>query len=140
LQGDKQALIRAYKIVLRDALESRPSGIRLRIATTIGKNKSFISQVTNPKYKTPLPEKYVDPILEVVHFTPAERERFLDIYRQAHPRARQAPPERKPPHNTRTVKIEMPRLGSRALERKLDALVADFARQIGELFEGGRSS
>lgn len=137
--GDKQELIRAYKLVLRDVLESRPSGIRLRIATTIGKNKSFISQVTNPKYKTPLPEKYVDPILEVVHFTPAERERFLEIYRQAHPRSRQQPPERKAQQNTRTVKVEMPRLGSRALERKLDALVADFARQIGELFEGGRS-
>lgn len=139
MQGDKQALIRAYKLVLRDALESRPSGIRLRIATTIGKNKSFISQITNPKYKTPLPEKYVDPIIEVVHFTPAERERFLDIYRQAHPRARPSPPERKQQQNSRTVKIELPRLGSRALERKLDALVADFARQIGELFDGGRS-
>jgi hypothetical protein len=138
LQGDKQELIRAYKLVLRDALESRPSGIRLRIATTIGKNKSFISQVTNPKYKTPLPEKYVDPILDVVHFTPGERARFLEIYRQAHPRARHQLPERKQQQATRTVKLEVPRLGSRALERKLDALLADFARQIGELFESSR--
>ena len=76
---DKLDLIRAYKLVLRDALESRPSGIRLRIANTIGKNKSFISQITNPKYKTPLPEKYVEPILEIVRFTPAERERFLEV-------------------------------------------------------------
>ncbi len=131
----KQELIRAYKLVLKEALESRPSGIRLRIADTIGKNKSFISQITNPKYKTPLPEKYVEPIFEVAHFTPVERERFLDIYRRAHPRSRPHPPEKHGQANTRTLRIELPKLGSPALDRKVDALLTDFARQINELLD-----
>lgn len=131
--------IRAYKLVLREALESRPSGIRLRIANTIGKNKSFISQITNPRYKTPLPEKYVEPLLEVVHLTPAEREKFLEIYRQAHPRAGQQPAGTREKAGTRVVRIELPRLGSRALERRLDALLAEFAHKVSELVERRKS-
>ncbi len=136
MQGEaKQELIRAYKLLLREALESRPSGIRLRIADTIGKNKSFISQITNPKYKTPLPEKYVEPILDVIHLTPAERDRFLDVYRRAHPRARPQPPEKAGPASTRTLHIELPSLGSKALDQKVDALITDLARQLNELIE-----
>ena len=130
---DKLDLIRAYKLVLRDALESRPSGIRLRIANTIGKNKSFISQITNPKYKTPLPEKYVEPILEIVRFTPAERERFLEVYRRAHPRARRQRSQRQERAGTRVLRIELSKLGSSALEQKLDILLTEFAREINDL-------
>ncbi|HVW00147.1 MAG TPA: hypothetical protein VHB77_07405 [Planctomycetaceae bacterium] len=84
----KQELIRAYKTFLKEAVEARPSGLRLRIASQIGKNKSFVSQITSPNYKTPLPEKYVDPILDAIHLTQKERDQFLHIYRRAHPRAR----------------------------------------------------
>ena len=84
----KQELIRAYKTFLKEAVEARPSGLRLRIASQIGKNKSFVSQITSPNYKTPLPEKYVDPILDAIHLTQKERDQFLQIYRRAHPRAR----------------------------------------------------
>lgn len=136
LQGsDKLDLIQAYKAVLREALEARPSGIRLRIARTIGKNKSFISQITNPKYKTPLPEKYVEPILEVLRFTPAERERFLEVYRRAHPRVRQQQPGPRERAGTRMLSIELPKLKSRALERQVDLLITEFARKIAELVE-----
>lgn len=136
MQGPgKQELIRAYKLALKEALESRPSGIRLRIADTIGKNKSFISQITNPKYKTPLPEKYVEPIFDVAHFTPAERERFLEFYRQAHPRSRPQRREKPDPAGMRTLRLELPKLGSPALDRKVDALITEFARQVNELLE-----
>lgn len=134
--GDEKAdLIRAYKIVLRDALEARPSGIRLRIANTIGKNKSFISQITNPRYKTPLPEQYVDRILEVVRLTPRERDRFLEIYRRAHPGEDQASAERKEEGVTRVLRIELPKLGSRTLERKLDALLIEIAQDMSKLID-----
>lgn len=136
--GEKLEQIRAYKLVLREALESRPSGIRLRIAHTIGKNKSFISQITNPRYKTPLPEKYVEPLLEVVHLTPAERERFLDIYRQAHPRAGDQPKDARAKAGRRAVRIELPRLGSRAVEREVDALVTEFAHKVSDLVKRRR--
>ena len=121
--------------MLKQALESRPSGIRLRIADTIGKNKSFISQITNPNYKTPLPEKYVEPIFDVIHATPAERERFLEIYRQAHPRSRAHPLEKQDQTGTRTLHLELPKLGSKALDQKVDALITDLVRQIHELIE-----
>lgn len=128
----KQELIRSYKILLKDAVESRPSGIRLRIANIIGKNKSFVSQITNPNYKTPLPEKYVDAILDTIHLTPKERERFLDIYRRAHPRSRPQPAE--PNHeDTRLLKLELPRLESRQLEARIDQMIQQFARNLSDL-------
>jgi hypothetical protein len=130
---EKPDLIRAYKVVLREALETRPSGIRLRIADAIGKNKSFISQITSPRYKTPLPEKYVEPILGVVQLAAEERERFLQVYRRAHPPAGELPADWQDKGTTRVLRIELPKLGSRALENKLDALLVDFAHRMSDL-------
>ena len=128
----KQELIRAYKILLKEAVDARPSGIRLRIASLIGKNKSFVSQITSPNYKTPLPEKYVEPILDTIHLTQKERERFLDIYRRAHPRARAYSTE--PVHEeTRSLRIELPRLESRQLENSVDQMIIQFARNLSDL-------
>jgi dihydroxyacetone kinase len=39
-----------YKRILQQVLENRPSGTRLSLAETLGKNRSFISQITNPSY------------------------------------------------------------------------------------------
>jgi hypothetical protein len=127
----KQELIRAYKSLLKEAVEARPSGIRLRIASQIGKNKSFVSQITSPNYKTPLPEKYVEPILEVIHLTKRERERFLDAYHRAHPRARGHPAEA-PAGETRILKLELPKLESRRMENRIDQLVLQFARNLSD--------
>lgn len=128
---DKQELIRAYKSLLKEAVEARPSGIRLRIANQIGKNKSFVSQITSPNYKTPLPEKYVEPILEVIHLTRQERERFLDIYHRAHPRARGHSSEA-PSGETRVLTIELPRLESRQMENRVDQMILQFARSLSD--------
>ncbi|HTM96334.1 MAG TPA: hypothetical protein VL100_11040 [Croceibacterium sp.] len=128
----KQELIRAYKSLLKEAVEARPSGMRLRIASQIGKNKSFVSQITSPNYKTPLPEKYVEPILDAIHLTKREREQFLDIYHRAHPRARGHAAEA-PAGETRTLQIELPKLESRRLENRVDQLVLQFARNLSEL-------
>ena len=77
--------VAAYKRVLQDVLERRPSGMRQRLAVALGKNRSFISQISNPTYPTPIPAQHVEAIFEICHFSPPERERFLDAYRQAHP-------------------------------------------------------
>ena len=37
-----------YKRILQQVLENRPAGTRLRLAEALGKNRSFISQITNP--------------------------------------------------------------------------------------------
>lgn len=128
----KQELIRAYKSFLKEAVEARPSGLRLRIASQIGKNKSFVSQITSPNYKTPLPEKYVEPILDAIHLTQKERERFLSIYRRAHPHARSHPTEPSP-EEMRVVKVELPKLESRRLESRVDQMIAQFARNLNDI-------
>ena len=74
-----------YKRLLQAVLEKRPSGMRQRLAEALGKNRSFISQISNPAYPTPIPAQHVDAILEICHFAPAEREQFLAAYRRAHP-------------------------------------------------------
>jgi hypothetical protein len=132
MRESREALIRAYKTILKEAVEARPSGMRLRIADLIGKNKSFVSQITNPNYKTPLPEKYVEAILDAVHLTPRERTQFLDVYRRAHPRTR-APEVDPQPEETRILRIELPRLESAQLEAKVDQLVIRMARGISDL-------
>jgi hypothetical protein len=131
----KQDLIRAYKTFLKEAVEARPSGLRLRIASQIGKNKSFVSQITSPNYKTPLPEKYVEPLLEAMHLSRQERDKFLQIYHRAHPRARAHPTE---PLNgeTRVLTMELSRLESRRLENRVDQLIMQFARNLNDIARG----
>jgi hypothetical protein len=135
---DKLELIRAYKRILHEALNARPVGVRLRIAGAIGTNKSFVSQITNPRYKTPLPGKYVDPLLDAVQPTRTERERFLELYRAAHPVADQPAVVPLAPGD-RVLRIELPRLGSKTLEQRVDALVLDLARQVNDLVGGAGS-
>ena len=75
----------AYKALLRDLINQRPSGTRQRIAKVLGTHKSFISQVTNPALKVPLPAQHVEPIFRICHFSTEEQRSFLKLYRQAHP-------------------------------------------------------
>ena len=77
--------IAAYKELLRDFLAKRPSGLRKKISDAIGTNRSFVSQITNPKYSVPIPSHYVQKIIAVCHLTPSERTQFLEAYVEAHP-------------------------------------------------------
>ena len=52
----------AYKRVLQEVLERRPSGMRQRLAEALGKNRSFISLISNPTYATPIPVQHVERI------------------------------------------------------------------------------
>src|ERR1700682_4742641 len=81
-----QELIAAYKAILRDVLDRRPSGMRQRLAEALGKNRSFITQIANPAYQTPIPAQHVQPIIQICHFSVQERDRFLEAYQTAHPR------------------------------------------------------
>ena len=74
-----------YKKILQQVLENRPSGTRGRLADALGKNRSFISQITNPVYTVPIPSRHVERIFEVCHFVPGEKARFLEAYARAHP-------------------------------------------------------
>lgn len=75
----------AYKTLLREYLNRRPSGIRKKISSAINTHRSFISQVANPNYRVPLPAQYVPILMDVCHFTAEEQETFLAAYSAAHP-------------------------------------------------------
>src|SRR6516164_830011 len=74
-----------YKTVLKAVLENRPSGMRQKLAEAIGKNRSFVSQISNPAYQVPIPARHVALVFEICHFSAQEREAFLRAYSRAHP-------------------------------------------------------
>ncbi|MFQ5467357.1 MAG: hypothetical protein ACE5DS_04395 [Kiloniellaceae bacterium] len=83
-QQADQAVV-AYKVLLRDCIDRRPSGTRQRLAAALGTHKSFISQITNPAYRIPLPAQHIATIFKICHFAPEERTAFLNAFRAAHP-------------------------------------------------------
>ena len=54
-----QDAVAAYKRLLAAILERRPSGTRQRLAAALAKNRSFVSQITNPAYPTPIPASHL---------------------------------------------------------------------------------
>ena len=117
---DSQELIAAYKAILRDVLDKRPSGMRQRLAEALGKNRSFITQIANPAYQTPIPAQHVHPIIQICHFSAQEKDRFLEAYHQAHPRRLLLLKERE---RSRRLTLMLPDLGSEKKNQKLDTLL-----------------
>jgi len=128
------SLVAAYKQILRDVLETRPAGIRRRLADVLAKNRSFITHLSNPVYATPIPAQYVDSILSVCHFSAAERERFLEAYERAHPGKLARPAPHAP---LRRVELRVPELEDPARNAQLDRLLQDFALRIAHLLQTG---
>ena len=81
----QEEALRDYKFMLRELVDRRPSGTRLRIAKSTGTHKSFISQILNPNYRVPLPVQHVPTLMRVCVFSLEEKERFLKLYTRAHP-------------------------------------------------------
>ena len=128
-----QEAVAAYKRMLADIIEKRPSGTRQRLAAALAKNRSFVSQIANPAYATPIPASHLAQIFEVCHFSAAERQEFTRLYVLAHPRKLLAEtPARE------TYSVTLPDLGSDARNRKLHALVASFVREIVKLIDTDR--
>ena len=126
--GTRAAAVAAYKAMLRGLIELRPSGLRGRLAAALGKHKSFVSQIANPAYRVPIPAGDLSIIFEVCHFSQAERERFLDLYRTAHPeRARHLPSGGGRPHELR---IALPAFRSEALAREIESMLLDLSARI----------
>lgn len=125
--------VAAYKRMLAQIIDNRPSGTRQRLATALGKNRSFVSQITNPAYATPIPASHLGQIFEVCHFSAAERQAFMRLYTEAHPRkvlAEAAPRQ--------SFSVSLPDLGSEARNRKLHELVSSFVREIARLMDAER--
>jgi len=126
-----QDLIAAYKAIFRDVLDKRPSGMRQRLAEALGKNRSFITQIANPAYQTPIPAQHVHAIMQTCHFSAQEKDRFLEAYHRAHPRRLLLLKERE---RGRRLTLMLPDLGSEK-NHKLDTLVSEFAEKVARLIE-----
>jgi len=126
--------VAAYKTILRDALDRRPSGMRKRLAEALGKNRSFVSQIANPAYATPIPLAHVETILEICHFSPAERAAFAAAYAAAHPRrgSLKAEPE---PARHRSIAVRVPDLRDERRNRELERLVHDMVARIVRMID-----
>jgi hypothetical protein len=122
--------IAAYKRILQDVLNRRPSGMRQRLAEALGKNRSFITQISNPAYQTPIPVQHLHRIIEICHFSAQERDQLLHAYNQAHPRRLLMLQERE---KNRRLTITLPDLGSDSKNRRLDTLLSEFADKIARL-------
>jgi hypothetical protein len=119
--------VASYKRVLQRVLENRPSGTRQRLATALGTNRSFVSQMANPAYAMPIPLQHLEVIFELCHFSQTERAAFLQAYALAHPDRRDGSSSAAP---TRRLTITVAELGDAAKNRALDEMIVRFARQI----------
>ena len=97
-----------YKRLLAAVIDLRPSGTRQRLAAALGKNRSFISQITNPNYLTPIPARHLDTLFEICHFSAEEKRRFIEAYTRAHPNR---PALVHDAHKTRAHTVYLPDLG-----------------------------
>lgn len=120
-----------YKRILQRVLENRPSGTRQRLATALGTNRSFVSQMTNPAYAMPIPSQHLDAIFEVCHFSHLDRTEFSDAYARAHPDRHEADTTVR----TRQIRVTVADLGDARRNQALDGMVASFARQISRFAE-----
>ena len=127
--------VAAYKAILQRVLDNRPSGTRLRLAGALGKNRSFVTQITNPSYPVPIPARHVDVIMEVCHLLPPERAQFLKAYGDAHPGRRSMVGGRR---QTRAITVTVPDFGDARRNRAYDQMLIDLAERLGRFAEGDR--
>jgi hypothetical protein len=122
--------LETYKDILRAVVDNRPSGTRQRLAEAIGKNRSFISQIINPSYATPIPVQHLETIFHICHFAPQEREAFLNAYRAAHPGRLEVVETARP---MRRLVVELPDFGDADLNARADHVITGVARGITAL-------
>lgn len=121
-----------YKSILQRLLDNRPSGTRQRLALALGKNRSFISQITNAGYAVPIPAPHLETIFEIVHFPPLEKQAFIAAYDRAHPgRLQRSHAGRR----IRTASLHVPDLGTEERNRRLDDMLTELAVQMAKMIE-----
>jgi hypothetical protein len=126
----RSAAMVAYKTILRDVLDKRPSGTRQRLATALGKNRSFVTQIANPNYLVPVPVQHLPMIFEICHFSAAERDAFIKAYHAAHPRRLFPVPHLAP---IRSLTVAVPDLGSVKRNAALDELMREVAARLAQI-------
>ena len=124
--------VAAYKTLLRELIDRRPSGTRQRIAQAFGTHKSFVSQITNPAYRVPLPAQHIPALFRVCHFSDDEQRAFLDHYARAHP-AQSNTIEELAGIERDVIRIPLPDFGDPETGREVEQTIRDFAERVIEL-------
>ena len=127
---DRAEAIANYKRILRTYIDRRPSGTRQKIALTLGKHKSFVSQITNPSYASPVPAPHLNAIFEICHFSPEERKTFLGAYRRRIPSRARSEPGGPTTEKTHDLRIRVPVLDDPRLQKELEATIRQTASRI----------
>jgi hypothetical protein len=136
-KSNERDAVAAYKAVFKAVLDKRPSGMRLRLADALGKNRSFISQISNPIYATPIPAQHLSTIFQLCHFSAAEKAAFLAAYDEAHPRRAD---DMKIGGKQRSITLQLPSLGSAKKDGQFDAMLHEFVRRLAALMsDSGRA-
>jgi hypothetical protein len=132
INGPDNSAVADYKRLLQQVLESRPSGTRRRLAEALGKNRSFISQITNPNYSVPIPARHIETIFEICHFLRGQKAQFLETYARAHP---QRLPNSSQPMRWRELTLRIPDLRDAKKNRELEELLRDVVLRLERLLE-----
>lgn len=130
---NKQGLVRDYKEILRDCLAAKPSGLKKRIANAIGSNSSFVSQITNPNYRVPIPPHTVHKIMDTCHFSAAERSTFVKAYLKAHPDQSELITERTASAGNHLFVIDLVRVNDAAARDVIKQALKDQAEAFIEI-------
>ena len=136
----KAQWVAQYKQILAEMLSNRPSGTRQRLATMLRKNRSFISQISNLSYATPIPARHLDIIFEVCHFSEKARRDFLSYYDQAHPGRRQSlnyqhHEAHREGMRFRRITVYLRDPGSYEVNKELDGLILENVRRLSHLLQ-----
>jgi hypothetical protein len=121
--------VAGYKSFLRETIDKRPSGTRQKLAAAFGTHPSFISQITNPGLKVPLPAQHIPTLFQVCHFTHDEQAHFLELYTRAHPAQAGAIIELAESERN-IVKIVLPEFSDPARGAEIAAMIRNFADQL----------
>ncbi len=130
MASDTEDAIRSYKTLLAAMIDRRPSGTRQRLADALGKNRSFVTQITSASYPTPLPARHVATIFSVCHLNHGEQQSFLDAYNRAHPgRLKKSGADKRLRH----LSLLVPDFGSKEQNQAFDQALTDFAHRMAAL-------
>lgn len=126
---DAQHAIAEYKALLREYIDRRPSGTRQKLAEAFGTHKSFISQITNPNYRVPLPAQHIPALFKVCRLNAQEQRAFLDLYARAHPGQYGAIDDLASVEND-AVRIPLPHFEDPELRQQVEQLIKEFAERV----------
>lgn len=126
-----------YKTLLKRYLDRRPSGTRQKLAEAFGTHKSFISQVTNPAYRVPLPAQHIPAMFRVCHLNEEEQQYFLELYARAHP-AQSVALDELASIEQDVLRIPLPHDMDEERRRQVAHVIHDFAERVIALAQSGR--